>query len=103
MLKELSVNNHVILLHTHVLVLYVFSPETIIVVEIVHWLDKSDFLLNCLDVLNLSIRFAVKVRHATFSLWLNLEVSNRHFLFKNARSFLPTFVTLNTRDHFLRN
>lgn len=102
MLEELPIYDHVIFLHTHVLVLYVFSPETVIVVEVVHWLDKGDLLWNSLDVLNFSVRFPIEVCHATFSFWLNLEVCNCHLLFENASSFFPTLVTFHTSNHFLR-
>ncbi len=102
MLKELPVYDHVILLHANVLVLYVFTPESIVIVEVVNWLYEGDFFRIGLNLVNFCIRLAVKVCHATFDLWFNLKVRNRHFLLKNACSLFPTLVTLNTCDHLLR-
>lgn len=101
MLKELPVHNHVVLLHAHVLVLYVFTPKAIVIVEVVYWLYEGNFFWNSLDVVNFSIGFAVEVRHATFNFWFDLKVCNRHFLLKNTSSFFPALITLNTRDHLL--
>jgi len=55
MLKELPVHNHVVLLHAHVLVLYVFTPKAIVIVEVVYWLYEGNFFWNSLDVVNFSI------------------------------------------------
>ncbi len=101
MLKELPIYDHVVFLHTHVLVLYVFTPETIVIVEVVHWLHESDFFWNSLDFVNFSVGLAVEVCHTTLNFWFNLEVCNCHFLFKNACSLFSTLVTFNTRDHLL--
>ena len=101
MLKELPVHDHVIFLHANVLVLNVFTPEAIVIVEVVHWLYESDFLWIGLDLVNFSVGLPVKVCHATFNLRLNLKVCNRHFLLKNACSLFSTLVTFNTCDHLL--
>jgi hypothetical protein len=84
MLQELSVNYHVIRLHTHVLVLYVFSPETIVIVKVVYRLDVCYLLWNSLDFVNLSVGLAVKVCHTALDFWLDLKVCNVHLLFEDA-------------------
>ena len=101
MLKELPVYDHVVIFHTHMLVLYVFSPETIVIVEVVDWLHKRNLCWNSLDVMNFGVRLAIEVRHTTFGFWFDLKVCNCHFLFKDACSLFSAFITFNTRDHLL--
>lgn len=103
MFHELSVYNHVVGLHTRVLVLNVLVPKSIVVVKVVHWLNVSNFLGNCLDFVNLSVGLAIKVCHATFNFWFDLELCDCHLLLQNSLAFLSAFIGLDTCYHLLSN
>jgi hypothetical protein len=103
MFKELSVNNHIVCFQTQMFVSYVFVPKSVIIIIVIYRLSVRCFLFNSLYFMDFSVRLSIEISHTTFYFWLDLEITDRHFLFQDARSLLSTFITFHTRKHSLSN